>query len=352
MGHITTGESGEPGAKPKDTAVSSSPEISSSLQAALATAVQRYRLLADNVPDIVYSLDEYGVILAVNKAVNQYGYSARELIGENIADLIYIEDREHVVASYFEIVTRRESCSQSRQFRVVSKSGAIHWFEANCSIQFDPQGGFIFQEGVCRDITESIQSRLTLNKIRVELEELVKIRTAELIQANDELQKEILERRETERILREREADLELEKGNLQETNTALKVLLKRREEDKHEFEEQVMGNVKEFVLPYLDKLKPLTLDDRQRAYLSVLESNLNDITSAFSKRLSLDYFNLTPSERKVANFIRQGKKTLEIAALLGLSRRTVETYRLGIRNKLRLRNKKVNLRTFLMSLT
>jgi len=172
-----------------------------------------------------------------------------------------------------------------------------------------------------------------------------------LTEANDELQKEILDRRETERILRDREADLEMEKGNLQETNTALKVLLKRREVDKHEFEEQVMYNVKEFVLPYLDKLKNLELDERQEAYLSILESNLSDITSAFSRRLSLEYYDLTPSERKTANFIRQGKKTRDIAALLGLSRRTVEAYRLSIRKKLRLQNKKVNLRTFLSSL-
>lgn len=321
------------------------------IQAALAAAVQRYRMLADNVSDLVYSLDEYGMITAVNKAAANYGYSVRELIGKNLVDLIHIEDRDRVVAGYFEIVTRRESCSYTQRFRIVSKTEEVHWFEDHCSISFDSEGRFILQEGVCRDVTDTLRSRNTQKKIREELKALVEIRTSELMDANNELQREILERRETERVLREREADLEMEKGNLQETNTALKVLLKRRETDKQEFEEQVMYNIREFVLPYLDKLKYFDLDDRQQAYLGILESNLSDVTSGFSRRLSLEYYDLTPSERKTANFIRQGKKTRDIALLLGLSRRTIESYRLSIRKKLRLQNKKVNLKTFLASI-
>ena len=93
------------------------------------------------------------------------------------------------------------------------------------------------------------------------------------------------------------------------------------------------------------------TTDERQKAYLNIIETNLNDITSAFSRRLSMDYYDLTISELKVANFIKQGRKTREIAELLGLSSRTVEAFRMSIRKKVRIHNKKVNLRTFLMSM-
>jgi DNA-binding NarL/FixJ family response regulator len=105
-------------------------------------------------------------------------------------------------------------------------------------------------------------------------------------------------------------------------------------------------------ILPFMDRLKAVTIDERQHAYLCILESNLNDITSAFSRRISLEFYNLTVSERRVANFIRQGKRSREIAALLGLSLRTIDAYRLNIRKKLRILNKRVNLRTFLMSLS
>ena len=104
-------------------------------------------------------------------------------------------------------------------------------------------------------------------------------------------------------------------------------------------------------ILPYLDTLKTLAADERQQAYLAILESNLGDITKAFSRRLTLDFYNLSPSELKVATFIRQGKKTREIAALLGLSKRTIDAVRQSIRRKLRIQNKQVNLRTFLMSI-
>ncbi|MBI5552222.1 MAG: helix-turn-helix transcriptional regulator [Desulfobacterales bacterium] len=176
-------------------------------------------------------------------------------------------------------------------------------------------------------------------------------RILELTQANEALQRKIDDRFITEKALRDREAELEMEKTNLQEANTALKVLLKRREEDKRALEEQVMYNVKKLVLPFLGKVQKENLDERQKSFLGIVEANLRDITCGFSRRLSLAYYGLTTSELKVANFIRQGKKNREIAELLNLSVRTVEAYRQAIRNKLRLQNKKVNLRTFLMSI-
>ena len=137
-----------------------------------------------------------------------------------------------------------------------------------------------------------------------------------------------------------------------QEANTALRVLLKRREMDKRELEEQVLYNVKELVQPYLDKLKLDAKDIRNKAFISIIESNLNDITSAFSRRLAIDFYDLTKSELKVASFIRQGKRSHQIADILGLSVRTVEAYRNSIRRKLRIKKRKINLRTFLLSIS
>jgi DNA-binding CsgD family transcriptional regulator len=173
----------------------------------------------------------------------------------------------------------------------------------------------------------------------------------ELTRANEELQRKIDEGLLSEKALRDREHELEMEKTHLQEANTALKVLLKRREEDKRALEERVMYNIKKLVLPFLSKLQKESLDERQQSYLGIVEANLMDITGGFSRRLSLAYYGLSTSELKVANFVRQGKKNREIAHLLNLSVRTVEAYRQAIRNKLRLQNKKMNLRTFLMSI-
>jgi PAS domain S-box-containing protein len=155
----------------------------------------------------------------------------------------------------------------------------------------------------------------------------------------------------TQRAVKERELELEMQTANLEEANAALKVLLKRRDEDKKELEEKVLFNMGELVEPYLTKLKNSEMNARQKAFLDILESNLNDIISPFSRNLYFSYLNLTPSEMKIAGLIRQGKTTKEIASLLSLSSRTVETHRKNIRKKLGLREKKANLRTKLLSL-
>ena len=133
--------------------------------------------------------------------------------------------------------------------------------------------------------------------------------------------------------------------------NAALKVLLRQREEDRIELEEKVSLNVRELVLPNLDKLKKTKLDERQTAYVEILESNLNDITSPLIRRLSFKYLNLTPKEIQVANLVKQGRTTKEIAELLNLAKKTIDFHRENIRKKLEINNKKANLRSHLLSM-
>jgi PAS domain S-box-containing protein len=162
---------------------------------------------------------------------------------------------------------------------------------------------------------------------------------------------DITERKKAEEALKDRETELETQAANLEEMNAALKVLLKRRDEDERELEEKVLFNVRELVEPYLEKLKNEGLSNKQKTYLDILESNLNDIVSPFSRSLYLKYYNLTPSEMQIAALVRDGKTTKQIADLLNLSARTVDTHRLRIRTKLGIRNKKSNLRSYLLSL-
>jgi PAS domain S-box-containing protein len=163
--------------------------------------------------------------------------------------------------------------------------------------------------------------------------------------------RDITENKLTAEALKKREQELEMKTESLGKANTALEVLLKKREEDGKRLEERVLFNMRQVVEPYLEKLKNSILDERQKVYLSILEKNLNEIISAFPQALSSLYIKLTPTEREVASLVKQGKTTKEIASALGIAQRTAEVHRENIRKKFNLNNKKDNLRTYLTSL-
>jgi DNA-binding CsgD family transcriptional regulator len=145
--------------------------------------------------------------------------------------------------------------------------------------------------------------------------------------------------------------ELQAKRRKLADLTTALRVVLKRREQDQLEFQDKVLYNVKQLIQPYLQQLKQSGISKDQRNMLNVVETNLDDLVSPFLSRLSNRYLNLTPAEIRVANFIRQGKSSREIAEVLNLSCRTVECHRDHIRGKLGLKHKKANLRTHLLSI-
>jgi PAS domain S-box-containing protein len=162
---------------------------------------------------------------------------------------------------------------------------------------------------------------------------------------------DVTERKRADEALREREATLEIRTHELEELNTALTVLLKRREGDKTEVEEKVLLNVKELVVPYAEKLKKTSLNRKQMSYLNVLELNLSNIISPFTYKLSSKYLGLTPKEIHIANLVKDGKTAKEIAGLFDVSVRTIEFHRKSIRAKIGLKNSKINLRSRLLSM-
>jgi PAS domain S-box-containing protein len=159
---------------------------------------------------------------------------------------------------------------------------------------------------------------------------------------------DITKRKRIEETLTRNENELKAKTLKLESINTALNVLMRQRDEDNTVIQERMLLNVKRLVNPYIDMLRDHIQNEHQRHLLDTLESNLDDIISAFSLTLSSEKYGLTAKEMLVANLIRQGKKTKEIAALNSISRKTVEVHRNSIRKKLGLKGKKVNLQTYL----
>jgi PAS domain S-box-containing protein len=166
-----------------------------------------------------------------------------------------------------------------------------------------------------------------------------------------QITRNVTKQKQAEKALKEREKELKIKATSLSDLNTALRVLLKNKDNDRVELEEKVMFNMRELVIPFIEKLKKTALTSKQAAYVQVLESNLNDVISPFSRTLSAKFLSLSPTEIQIAGMIREGKTSKDIAEVLDLSRRTIESHRASIRNKLGLKKQKANLRSHLLSI-
>lgn len=279
---------------------------------AMRLSEQKYRELFEHAHDIIFILDFDGKILSCNAAAaNTYGYEPQELLGLGIEALL---DRNYlsVMRTFIREKVERIESQIPQEFLTHTKEGEPVWVEVNARIIHE-NGIPVSVHGIARNITD---------------------------------------RKKMEEALRKRERELEEKSRNLEDANTALRVLLKRREEDRVELEEKVICNTRELILPYIENLKITPVDSHQRNQLTILERHINEIISPFLRTLSSRHPDLTPMEIKVITFIREGRTTKEIAELLHVSARTVDVHRDNIRKKLGLKNRKANLRSHLLSLT
>jgi len=291
--------------------------------------------------------DLEGNVTYVNEAALEVwgGKNKSEVLGKNV---ILFGASEDVAEEALRIVL--EQGSWIGEGSGIRRDGSSIDILLSASLVKDEEDKPICIMGSFVDITDRKLAEQRLAKLNEKLEERVEERTEKLARSNKRLRKEIEERKQAEKTLMLKKKELRLESLNLEEANTALRVLLKHMEKDKDELQEKVLSNVKELVLPYIKKLKGTGLTREQIIYADIAESNLADIISPFLSRLSSKYLNVTPTEIQVATLVKEGKATKEIADILNISDRAVEFHRNNIRNKLGLKNKKVNLRSYLVT--
>jgi len=277
--------------------------------------------LAENANDgILISVEEGEYVYANQRAAEITGYGVFELLKTTIQDIVHPDDFEKIEETYRHIFAGKKF-QRLFETTIVRKDGnevPIEITSARSIWYGHPAAILIF-----RDITERVKAKNALQEAHHELELRVKERTK----------------------------DLEIKTKSLEEMNTAMKVLLKKREEDKIEIEDNVLTNVKELVMPFVDKFRETQLDGQQKTFLSIIESNLNEIISPFTRRLSLEYLNLTPTEIQIANMTKHGNTSKKIAKIMNISPRTVDTHKKNIRRKIGLEGKRANLRSYLLSL-
>jgi diguanylate cyclase (GGDEF)-like protein/PAS domain S-box-containing protein len=130
-----------------------------------------YRLLANNIADVIILIDAQGVLRFVSDSVGPVlGLRAQDLIGHSCFDLIHPEDRDTVKIASAGFRAGAVSTVVLRMYRF---DGSLAWVEINlkmASNQDDPaQAEFV---GVLRDVTERKRMENELNQLNRRLTQL------------------------------------------------------------------------------------------------------------------------------------------------------------------------------------
>lgn len=145
--------------------------------------------------------------------------------------------------------------------------------------------------------------------------------------------------------------DEQLKIEQLTETNIALHALLKSRELDRNIQESAIVANVKQLIMPYIERLEEGELAPQQQTLVTIIKQYLDNLISPFLHHLANLNQQLTPQELKVASLIRQGRSSKEIGVALKLTVNGVGFHRKSLRTKLGLTGSGKNLRSQLMAL-
>ena len=275
----------------------------------LRESEEKFKNLAEQSPNMIFVNQTGRVVYANRKCEEMLGYTIDEFYAPDF-DFLTLIAPEHIplIKNNFAKHMRGMEIAPY-EYALVGKSGRR--IEAIITTKLINYGGQIAILGIVTDITE---------------------------------------RKLAESKLREKDTKLEHQARHLQEMNVALKILLEQREKEKIDIRENLVESMQKLVYPYIEKLKNFRLDEESATYVKIIESNIKRITAPMATGLPVKYLGLTPSEVQVADLIRQGKSSKEIALMLHVSPKAVSFHRGNIRRKLGIRNRKINLYTYLQS--
>jgi len=276
--------------------------IRKKVEEALKKASEYNRSLIEVSLDPLVTIGPDGRITDVNAATETAtGFSREELIGTDFSS--YFTDYKRARAGYKLVF--KAGFVRDYELVIRHRSGHITPVFYNASVYKDGAGKVVGVFAAARDVTERKQAEKELSEKTKALEEL----------------------------------------------NTALKVLIDHYKNDQKELEERIVSNIRVRIIPYLEKLKQTQLGIGQAALVEILERSFRDISSPFLKSITSEHFRFSTKEIEIISLIKEGKTTKEMAQILCIGKRTVDSYRDNIRGKLGLNKKKLNLRTYLLSI-
>ena len=286
-------------------------------EAELKEAEEKYRSIFDYSPLGIMQIDSRGIITTCNQKLAEILNTRVERVtGFDLLKSLKDEDvREATLSVLAGQIAHHEGIYTSLT------SGKSAYLRGVFSPIFSSDGSVVSAIGIVEDITRRKKTEDALHKARTELEQRVAERTEELDQ----------------------------KAKRLVETNIALEILLEKRQADKQDLEKKVKENIEKLIRPYLEKLEITHGEASKEQLFKIIHANLDEITSSFIGDKS-GLSKLTPAQMQIADLVKHGHTTKEIAYLLNLSPSTIACHRQEIRKRLSLTNKKINLQSALTS--
>lgn len=156
-------------------------------QLLLKTSEERFRTLANSIPQMVWITDDKGSINWYNERWYKYtGSTFEEMKGWGWKKIHHPDSVEEITAKFNNAIEKKVAWEDT--FRLRSASGEYRWFLSRAIPIFDDDDGRITMWfGTNTDITNEIQLREQLNELNVSLEQKVEERTQELLLKNNQL---------------------------------------------------------------------------------------------------------------------------------------------------------------------
>lgn len=273
----------------------------------LQASERKFRDLFDSANDGILLADAQSKkFYTGNKKICQMlGYSLEEIKNLGVRDIHPEEDLPYVIEQFEKQL--REKISVAKDIPVKRKDGSIFYADINGStMEID---GTRYLMGLFRDVSE---------------------------------------RKQAEKMLKESEAKLREQKLSLEQKNIALSEIIKQIEIEKDKMKDDIATNVNKLIFPLLAKLKTRRVS---RRYADLLQHHLEELTSSFGRKITAKSVKLTPREIEICSMVKGGLTSKEISDILNISYQTIEKHRKNIRHKLGLSNKDINLTSFLHTL-
>lgn len=182
---------------------------------ALRESERRYRLLAENVTDVIWTMDMNLRFTYISPSVIRLrGYSVEEAMAQTVEETLTPASfkvamnalTEETAMEYME--QKDLSRTRTLELEAICKDGSTIWAEVKMTFLRDQNMQPVGILGISRDITKRKRAEEELMRYRDHLECLVEERTTELTRTNEQLQQEVLERKQTEAKLEETVAEL------------------------------------------------------------------------------------------------------------------------------------------------